>query len=120
MKMIGILAIVVGALELANTAGAVVARGPGGRTATGLAVITLVFAVSALLLGSGIALLARGPRAINLARVAALSCLVVFAALAALRPGFSIASLLLGMGFPVAALLFLRRRPVHRSGVAQG
>jgi hypothetical protein len=68
---------------------------------------------------SGVALLVRGRRAIKLARVAAFGCLIVFAALAAVRPGFSIASLLLGMAFPVAMLLFLRRRGANGSVLAE-
>jgi hypothetical protein len=120
MKTLGVLAVLVGGLELANTVGAAIAGGRTGRSAAGVAMIAVTFAVSALLLVSGIALLVRGRAAISLARAAAFSCLVVFAALAALRPGFSVGSLLLGMAFPIVMLLFLRRRATHGSGLAEG
>ncbi len=110
MKTIAILAVLVGALELWNTLAAAAAAAPGGRSATGAAIIVVTVGVSGLLLVSGVALLVRGRRAITLARVAAFVCLVLFATLAAMRPGFSIGSLLLGIAFPIVMLLFLRRQ----------
>jgi hypothetical protein len=119
MKTIGILAVIVGLLELLNTLGAAVGAGRGGTSGVTLVIFIVTIAVAAALLASGVALLARGPRAITFARGAALACLVVFAALAAIRPGFSIASMLLGIAFPIVMLLVIRRT-TQRSTPAMG
>jgi len=118
MRTMAALAVLVGGLELLNTFGAATAVGRGGRSAIGVASIVLVIAVSALLLASGIALLIRRRRAIGFARVAAFACVGVFAAIAAIRPGFSIAATLLGIAFPIAMLLFPLRRATPDSASA--
>src|SRR3954471_8705844 len=110
MRTIAVGAILVGTLELLNTVAAFTAagRGPGSVT-TGMTLV-IVAIVALLLLTSGIALLLRRQRAISHARVAALACLVVFSALAAIWPVLSIGSTLLGIAFPIAMLVFLLRQ----------
>jgi hypothetical protein len=109
MKTIAILAVLVGLLELLNTLGAAVGAGRGATSGTTLVLFIATITVAAALVASGVALLARGRRAINFARGAALACLVLFAILAAVRPGFSIAAMLLGIAFPIVMLLVIRR-----------
>ncbi len=110
MRTMAVLAVIVGGLELWNTLAAAAAVGQGGRSATGLAMVVVTTAAAALLLVAGVALLVRGRRAIVFARAAALACLVVFAVLAAVRPGFSIGSMLLGIAFPIVMLILLLRQ----------
>jgi hypothetical protein len=110
MRILGGCAVLVGGLELLNTIIAAGAVGRGGGSGTGALLAVLVGAVSALLLASGIALLVRPRDAIAFARGSALAALIVFALLTALRPGFSMASMLLGIVFPVVMLLVIVRR----------
>ena len=111
MKIMAILAVLVGALELLNTLAEAFAVGVPGRSGISLLALALAVLSPALLVVSGIALLVRTRGAVTLARGAALMCLVVFATIAALQPIFSIASMVLGVGFPIALLLFLFRNP---------
>jgi len=111
MKAMAILAVVVGALEMLNTLVEAFAGGLAGRSGVSLLALALAALSPALLAASGIALLIRTRGAVTLARGAALTCLVVFATIAALQPIFSIASTVLGVGFSIALLLFLFRNP---------
>lgn len=120
MRTTAVFAVIVGGLELLNTVGAATAVGRGGRSATGVAIIAVTFTVAALLLMSGVALLVRARRAIVFARAAAFACLVVFAALAAVRPGFSIGAMLLGIAFPIVMLIKLLRQTSAEPGRAGG
>jgi len=119
MRMTAVFAVLVGGLELLNAVGAATAVGRGGRSATGIAIVAVTITVAALLLVSGVALLVRGRRAIVFARAAALACLVVFAALAAVRPGFSMAAMLLGIAFPIVMLINLLRQTSVEPGRAR-
>jgi len=62
----------------------------------------------ALLVVSGIALLRRSRGAAAWARGAAVTCLVMFVVIGLMTPRLSILAMLLGIGFPLALLLFLR------------
>jgi hypothetical protein len=61
-----------------------------------------------LLLTSGVALLRRTPGAPEWARGAAIACLAVFALIGLVPGRLSIFSMMLGIGFAIALLLFLR------------
>ncbi|HEX6966421.1 MAG TPA: hypothetical protein VF166_11515 [Gemmatimonadaceae bacterium] len=111
MKVMAVLAVVVGALEILNTLVETFAGGLAGRSGGSLLALALAVLAPALLLLSGVALLVRPRRTATLARGAALICLVVFAAIATLQPIFSVASTVLGIGFPIVLLLFLFRKP---------
>lgn len=111
MKIMGILAVLIGALETLNSLSEAFAGGLAGRSSVSILALILAALSTALLLASGVALLIRSRGAATLARGAALICLVVFAAIAALQPLFSIAATVLGVGFPIALLIFLYWNP---------
>ena len=110
MRILGVFAVLVGGLELLNTIAAAGAVSRGGGSGTGALLALAAGLVSAMLLVAGGALIARPRGAIGFARIAALAGLLVFAILAAMRPGFSMASMLLGIIFPLIMLLVLLRR----------
>lgn len=112
MRVLGVFAVLVGGLELLNTVVASGAVSRGGGSGTGALLAFAAGLVSAMLLVAGGALLVRKQAAIGFARLAALACLLVFAFLAAMRPGFSMASMLLGIVFPLVMLLALLRQPM--------
>ena len=107
MKAMAFSAVVIGALDILNTLVEAFAGGFAGRSSVTMLALVLAALSPALLLGSGVALLMRSRGAVTKARGAAVLCLVVFAAIAAFRPIFSIAATLLGIGFPIALLIFL-------------
>lgn len=111
MIIMGILAVLIGGLEILNSLLEVFAGGFAGRSAETVLALVLAVLSSVLLLLAGIALLARARRAATLTRGAAFACLVVFAAIAALHPMFSVAATALGVGFPIALLIFLYWNP---------
>jgi hypothetical protein len=108
MKPMAILAVLIGALEVVNAA----AEGWVGwttyRDGYSLAGGVMGAVAGALLVASGIALLRRSPGAAAWARGAASTCLVMFLVIGLVTPRLSILALLLGIGFPLALLLFLR------------
>jgi hypothetical protein len=71
---------------------------------------TMGLVASALLLSAGVALLRRSPGAVGLARGAALTMLPVTVLIGFVLPMMGGLAILLGIGFPLALLLFLRRR----------
>jgi hypothetical protein len=108
MKTMAILAVLIGLLEIVNSAveawvGGVVLH--GGASLVGGASGAIAGAV---LLASAVALLRRSPGAATRAQGAAIACLAVFAGVALVRPMFSIFASALGIGFPIVLLLFLR------------
>jgi hypothetical protein len=108
MKTMAILAILIGAIEVANSLGEAWAGGivrHGGSSLMGGAVGMVA---GALLAVSAIALLRRSPGAVAFAQGAAITCLAVFVVIALVRPMFSIFATMLGIGFPIVLLLFLR------------
>jgi hypothetical protein len=107
MKTMATLAILIGALEVVNSlaeawAGGIV-RGGGASLAGG----TIAALAGALIVASAIALLRGTPRAAAYAQGAAITCLAVFLGIALMRPMFSGLATLLGIGFPIAMLVFL-------------
>ncbi|MFI5233899.1 MAG: hypothetical protein ACHQSE_15500, partial [Gemmatimonadales bacterium] len=73
-----------------------------------LAAGSVAAAAGGLLIASAVAMLRGAKGAAGLAQGAALACLAVFALVAALHPIFSVLATMLGVGFPVAMLVFLR------------
>jgi len=118
VRILGGCAALVGGLELLNVIIASGAVGRGGGSGTGAALAGLVGVVSTLLFASGIALLVRPRGAIGFARGTALAALVAFALLAAVRPGFSMASMLLGIIFPIVMLGVIARRGARGAAAA--
>jgi hypothetical protein len=118
MKVMAILAVLVGGLELLNTLREATAGGGGSAPTAWVVIIVLAVTAALLLLGSGVVLLSGRPRAATLARGGALACLVVFAAIAAIRPIFSIAATGLGILFPIVLLVFMFRKTGHGASPA--
>jgi hypothetical protein len=96
----------VGAFEVMNTLIEVAAGGISNRSALALAAIVLAILAGVTMFVAGISMLRGAPRAPFLARAAAVTCLAVFALIGALVPLLSIFSILIGVGFPIALLIF--------------
>jgi hypothetical protein len=106
MMTMSILAVLVGAFEVMNTLIEVAAGGISNRSALALAAIVLAILAGVTMLVAGISMLRGAPRAPFLARAAAVTCLAVFALIGALVPLLSIFSILIGVGFPIALLIY--------------
>jgi hypothetical protein len=107
-KTMAILSILIGAIEVVNGLIEGWAAAANGLDASDLAVVTLVVVAGVLLLAAGIALASRSARAPALSLGAAIACLAVFILIGVALPRMSIFSMMLGIGFPIALLLFLR------------
>jgi hypothetical protein len=108
MKTMAILAMLIGTMEIVNSmaeawVGGIVLH--GGYSLAGGAMGAVA---GALLVASAIALLRRASGAAVLAQRAAISCLAVFVLIALWRPIFSVFATMLGIGFPIALLLYLQ------------
>lgn len=103
-----ILAIMIGALEAMNALQEVWGAGIVNHDSRSLLGGTIAMVAGGLLITAGIALLRRSPNAAMLAQAAAVTCLVVFAFLALALPLLSAFAILLGIGFPIALLGFVR------------
>jgi hypothetical protein len=108
MKTMAILAILVGAIEVVNSMVEGWFGGIVNHAGSSLVGAAVGVAAGALLVAAAIALLRRSPGAAVLATGAAIACLAVFVLVALVRPMFSIFADILGIGFPIAMLLFLR------------
>ena len=114
MKMtMAILSILVGAVEAMNALQEVWVGGALNRDAALLIGATIAVTAGVLLLSAGIALLRGSARAAELATGAAVTCLVVFVIVGLVKPQMSAFSTLLGIGFPIALMLFLRATRGH-------
>ena len=107
MKPMAILAMVIGAIQGVNAlietrAGT---AQPGDYSLLG---VTLGFVAAALLVAAGGVLLRGGRGALAWARVAAVACLAMVVLIRLVQPWMSIFGTLLGVGFPIALLLFLQ------------
>jgi peptidoglycan/LPS O-acetylase OafA/YrhL len=107
MKTMAILAVLIGALDVANAVAELWAGGIMNGDRYSLIGGTLGIVAGALLLVAGIALARRTPRARTQARVAAMTCLAAFVVIGVALPRLSIFAMLLGIGFPIVLLLFL-------------
>lgn len=108
MKTMAILAILVGTLEVVSSAAEAVVGGVVLHGGYSLAAGSVAAAVGALLVASAVAMLRGSRGAVAMAQGSAIACLAVFALVAALHPIFSVLATILGVGFPVALLMFLR------------
>jgi hypothetical protein len=107
MKPMAILAILIGAMEAINALAEGLAGGLVNRDAASLAALTFAIVAGVLLVVAGIQLLRRSSGAASLARAAAVACLAVFVIITLATPMLSIFSTILGIGFPIALLIFL-------------
>jgi len=112
MKTMGILAVLVGAVEMINS---LIEEVAGGLHRDGLQLLSVVLCMAGgvVLVMAGIAMLRRGPRASSRALGAAAACLVAFALIALAAPVMSGFAMLLGIGFPIVLLAFLFWRRGH-------
>lgn len=108
MKTMAILAILVGALEVVNSVAEAVVGGFVLHGGYSLGVGCIAALASALLVASAVAMLRGAKGAAALAQGSAIACLAIFALVAALHPIFSVLATILGVGFPVALLVYLR------------
>lgn len=115
MKTMGILSVIAGLLEAANSLAEFRAAPFGGRDLLSQAVLVLVIATSVLLAVAGLALLFRGHAARRLGWIGAVTCLGTFSLMLATRPMMSIAATGLGIAFPLTLWIFLY---VKRGSVA--
>ena len=120
MKLMSVLAILVGALETLNGFVESRAFAFGRRDALSQVLLALSIASAVLMTFAGLALLLRGRAAQTLGRLAAIGCLATFAFMAATRPMMSIAATTVGLAFPLALLitLFTKRGPADPAAVS--
>lgn len=103
-----VLAMVIGAIEVVNTAVEGWMGGVVNGDSYSLLVGALGIVAGVLILASGIALQRRTASAAGLAQVASIVCLGVFLLIGVPRGPMSIFATLLGTAFPVALLLYVR------------
>ena len=113
MRPMGILAVVIGLLQLGNAVVEATADRPD-RTGPELALVILTAFAAPLLVAAGIALLRHSPRATLLSQIVAVSWLALAAVAQIAFPWMSIFSRLLAFVFPIALLVFVWRRDVRR------
>ena len=111
MRTMAILAILVGVMEVVNSAAEAVVGGMILHSGFSLVAGAAAAAAGGLLVASAIALLRETAGAAALAQGSSIACLAVFGLVAALHPLFSVIATLLGVGFPIAMLLYLRMAP---------
>jgi hypothetical protein len=116
MKTMGILATLVGAVEMVNS---LIEGVAGGMHRDGLQLLSVALCMvgGAVLVAAGIAMLRRGAGATTQALGAAAVCLVAFAIIGVAAPVMSGFSMLLGIGFPVVLLAFLFGRRGRGAGL---
>lgn len=109
MRTMAILTVLIGGAEAANA----LIEGWAGGIANGsgfwLAGVILTVVAGALLLVAGIAMLRRSPGAVQWAQAAAVACLTVVVLVRLVHGWMSIFGTILGIVFPIALLLYLRR-----------
>ena len=113
MKTMASLAMLIGAVVVASALAEGWAGGLVNHDGRSLTAGVLGVVAGALLLAAGIGLLRGSRRAAVRAQGAAVTCLGVFALITLAAPRMSLLTTLLGVGFPVALLLFLRRSRVQ-------
>lgn len=109
MKMtMGIMAIMIGALEAMNAMQEVWGAGIIDHDSRALIGGTMALVAGALIVAAGIALVRRSPDAAVLAQGAAITCAAVFGFLALAIPLMSGFATVLGLGFPILLFAFAR------------
>jgi hypothetical protein len=111
MLIMAILAIMVGALEAAGALTELLSALQHPRGAAPWMIgSTMGVVAGGLLLGSGVALLLGSRRAVPIARAAAVTCILVFILISYVIPMMGYFAQILGIGFPIALLVYLRHR----------
>jgi len=108
MMPMGILAIMIGALQVAGGLQEAWVGGMLRSQSWPLMGGTMGTVAGGLLFAAGVALLRRSPGAAQLARGAATTCMAVFVLIGFVKPLAGGLAVLLGIGFPIVLLLFLR------------
>ena len=106
MKPMGILAILIGLVQIANATIELVGGGAALAAFPRFAVL-LAIVVAVLLVVTGVALVQRSLRAPTLATVAAVAWLALVVVTRAIHPWMSIFTMLLATVFPVALLVYV-------------
>lgn len=109
MKMtVGIIAIMIGALEATNALQESWGAGVVNHDSRALIGGTMALVAGTLIIAAGIALMRRSPNAAAIAQGAAITCAAVFAFLALALPLMSGFATVLGVGFPILLFAFAR------------
>lgn len=104
MKTMGILAVLIGLIQIAN---GIIELSAGGAAGTPGLVVGMFVVLGILLAIAGVALIRRAAIAATLARIAAVFWLVLAVVVRIVHPVMSIAAMLLAVVFPLALLLHL-------------
>lgn len=115
VKVMGLLTLLIGALETLNSLVESRSYNFGSRDSLAQLLLVLAIASAVLLTLSGLALIFRGPSARRTGWIAAVFCLGTFILMAATRPMMSVAAMLVGVAFPLVMMAFLfarRDRPI--------
>jgi hypothetical protein len=107
MRVMGILAVLIGAFEVANGLAEAWLPATVNHNRYSLVWGTMAAMAGALLVSSGVALVRKSSRAAPLAWSAAIGCLGVFALISVIQRRLSIVATLLGLAFPFGLMLFL-------------
>jgi hypothetical protein len=108
MKTMANLAMIIGVVLASSALVEAWAGGVGNHDGLSLTAGTLGLFAGALLFAAGIALFRNSPRAPVRAQGAAITCLALYAVVAVAAPRMSLLTNILGIGFPIALLFFLR------------
>ncbi|MFN2637992.1 MAG: hypothetical protein ABR585_13280 [Gemmatimonadaceae bacterium] len=108
MKTMANLAMLIGVVLAASAFMEGWAGGIGNRDGLSLTSAVAGIVAGALLFAGGIGLLRNSRRAAVRAQGAAIACLAAFALIAVAAPRLSLLTTILGIGFPIALLFFLR------------
>jgi|SRR3954463_1077695 cation transport ATPase len=108
MKTMAILAMLTGIVLAASALIEGWAGGIGNHDGLSLTAGILGLLAGALLFAAGIGLLRQSSRAAMRANVGAITCLAAFALITVAAPRMSVLTTILGIGFPIALLFFLR------------
>jgi hypothetical protein len=114
MRLMAILAVLVGLIQVVNAMIEAMAGRSQSGDAYSLVGVALGLVAAAILVAAGVAMLRRGSDAAVWARVAAVVCIAAVVLIRIIQPWMSIFGTLLGVGFPIALLVFLSVR--RRSG----
>ena len=117
MRPMAILAVLIGVFQLVNAT----VEWSAGRASVGneysMASVALGVIAAVLLVSAGVAMLRRRSDAATWVRIAAVACLVLIVLIRIVHPWMSVFATLLGIGFPIALLIFLY---VNRHGGRSG
>ena len=112
MKPMGILAVLIGLLQVVN---AIIELANGGAAGFPGLVVSLAIIVGLLLVVAGVALLRGARQATTLAQIAAVSWLALVVIVRVVHPWMSIFATILAVVFPIALLVYAWRRGPHES-----